>query len=457
MKIILSTQKKDSFEVNVEQSTTTLDLKRMVMEYFGLPEDSLTQMSLVYQKSIIRDNTKTLLDLDVTEGSTIFFFVPSKYAPTRTKSQPMPKKVNQTPEPSNDDVKNTSSSHPLPKVQSSGETETPKPPSESNPPNPSDAPEEKDQKPPPKVPPISAFYSDQSGTDFNYNNYNTSNYKVNPEKVEKLKEMGFDDRHATVFLIASGNDLNAATDMITTPFYQDENNFNRLERYINHQMDAKETNEFTKDMMSSLCKSHGVSEAQANKATQMAQLVTAFATIAQAAKLKRQNSANRSDQIPIQNQNDFNQIPSSNRTNLSPNSSSAASNSMQLLQQMRDMIAQRSQQRTQQRSQQMKSLQGNFMILQMYSAALKEVKSMCKVEQDFFSNSFVEIKKMMIEQNWPKNEVFGYVSIAEKLNKDQMMFVSEQMNQGKMFEEILSIIDATDGDIESARAIMNSK
>lgn len=406
MKITLSSQKKQCFEVEVDQSSTLLDLKKLIIEHFGYPEDSISSISIVVKQIIVRDMTKTLFDLNITEGSLIYFFAPAKLKATKSEDsiskpvQPKPTIPQRPPPPPQDE--------PAPPV----------PPEPENPPKP----EKKQNLIYPKPTPPTEGYSwanpIQQGTFPNI----LDNKTADPLKVQKLKEMGFDDRHATVFLRASLNDLNMATEMITNPFYQDESNFDRLEKYMNRELTAEEIQEFQKDHLASEAKEKGLTPSEADA---QLKLVQAFSNLAQAMQNSQKNSTSSSSLYQMQRQIQQ--------------------------QQMKQFANQFKQMMEQHKARQQNTIQKTASLFLELNNIWMKVKNAENIPIDQFENPFIELRKLYVDNKKNNTDEFRAIDTAANFNRDQVVFVAKNVER---WQEAVSILDATEGDIEAARAIM---
>lgn len=407
MKITLSSQKKQSFEVEVDQSSTLLDLKKLIIEHFGYPEDSISSISIVVKQIIVRDMTKTLFDLNIAEGSLIYFFAPAKLVATKSSDsiskpvQPKASTPQQSPPPQN---------KPEPEV----------PPEPQNPPKP----EKSQNLLYPKPSPPSADYSWSNPikqTSFS-NIYDKKT--ADPRKVEMIKEMGFDDRHATIFLRASLNNLNMATEMMTNPFYQDESNFDRLEKYINNELSPEEVREFQKDHLASEAKEKGLTQSQAE-----AQLkwVQAFSNLAQAMQNSQKNSTTTSSSLYKMQRQQIQQ------------------------QQMQQLTNQFKQMYEQHKARQQNTLQKTASLFLDLNNMFAKVKNAENVPIDQYENPFIEFRQLLVDNKITNTNEYRAVDTAAKFDRDQVIFISHNLER---WEEAISILDATEGDIEAAREIM---
>lgn len=446
MKIKLSSQKKQCFEVEVEPTSSILDLKMLIIDHFGYPEDSISKISIVVKQVIVRDITKTLFDLGINEGSLIYFFAPSKLVPTKLSSPPQT-----TPKPENQ--QQTSQKQPekeLPKPQNAASPSNtanqilnqPKPEDLQSPSQPTETetiqkptqPTETAQQPipseilfdRPKPPQNDSFRWPKPETnDVRWpqtrksSSGSLNDFKnLDQSKVEQLKEMGLDERHARVFLKASLNNVNFAIEMMTNPFYQNEENFEKLEKCVNNQLSAQDSEKFQAEVL----KSSGISKEQANASIQ---LFTTLAMLAKAAQSSKQKSSS----------NVFGSMQRQQQI-------------QQLQKQIQDM----------QRRQTQNMFKQGLNVFGALVSAKESLKNIESIPIDQYKNPFIEMKQPYINYNKTDLKEYNLIDIGSRLNRDQVIFVSQMMKYNITWEESISILEATDGDIESARDILlNSK
>lgn len=443
MKIILTSRKKETFEIDVDPSTTILDLKKIFINKFGLPEEATKSIKIIIKQVIQRDDAKTLMDLNVTEGTSINFYLPNSLKQLQTPSSLPNEETHQEIKPPVSENTQRQDDKKLPEPQNKPEKEPYFPsqniqqPTQSSYPPPQNKPETNQH-----LPSTNAQYQmnsfNQNATQESFDSsfmelLKQSKYpEADPQKLQQLLEMGYDERHARVFLRGALNNYELAFENMSNTFYQNEHNFDRYEAMINGTLSTEEIERFNNDFFDD--------HRSKNKDHRAADF---FQNLLQLRKRNTNSSfGSQFSSIPNSINPQFGTIPNS----AIPQYGSTQNPLLQLQQML--------QQRQQQRAFASEFTKGLAQV-QILTASIQKINEISTQSPDQFVNPYIEFKNLLISTNMANDDFYRAIEKAANFNRDQILFIGEFAKVCD-FNTIVSVLDATNGNIEEARAILNS-
>ena len=475
MKIILTSRKKETFEIDVDPSTTILDLKKIFINKFGLPEEAAKSIKIIIKQVIQRDDEKTLMNLNVTEGTSINFYLPNSLKQLQTPSSLPNEETHQEIKPPVSENAQRQDDQKLPEPQNKPEKEPyfqsqniQQPTQQSYPP-PQNKPEKEpyfqsqniqqptqQSYPPPQNKPETDQHLPSQNAQYQTNSFNQnatqesfgssfmkllkqSKYpEADPQKLQQLLEMGYDERHARVFLRGALNNYDFAFENMSNTFYQNEHNFDRYEAMINGTLSTEEIERFNNDLFDD--------HRSKNKDHRAADF---FQNLFQLRKRNINSSfGSQFSSIPNSINPQFGTIP--NSTNPQFGTIPQYGSTQNPLLQLQQMV----QQRQQQRAFASEFTKGLAQV-QILTASIQKINEISTQSPDQFVNPYIEYKNLLISTNMANDDFYRAIEKAANFNRDQILFIGEFAKVCD-FNTIVSVLDATNGNIEEARAILNS-